>query len=590
MWWRRAGDRHRRRALNNVDPYTYLSCFAGAGGLDLGLRICLPEARCIGYVECEAQACVTLGARIAEGSLDDAPIWSDVRTFPSKLYRGRVAGIVAGFPCPDYSVAGKREGIEGEHGQLWWDLLKVIEGVCPEWVFLENVPGLPTATGQRFRCVCGWSDRWRGFLHSTSRSSAKSYVSSDSSDLGIEGDWCLERSLLEVRRFRSTAGSTEAEGSGDRKVANVGKESTMPHRTAVAIYDDQTAAGRDLSRHSDETMAQVSREPQSNRRKNLPVLGCEEESRGIEPARADYARKGLYCPACGQLLDDEESGSLRGALGDVLWSLSGLGFSSEWCHVRAADVGAAHGRKRWFCLAYRKGYERRWQFESGEPQRNGRPGSSGICRALAISAEPGFPRRGDPARDGGEAPGIETAERAGAGLVDAALGECGELREPSAQRGRFSGGTGEALEDAPRDGQHGCERENGRGGRRRVCETGDALGDAIVNGDSAGISAAARRDGEPAESAEPDYGSEDPGLFAPGPSDARWPDLLVRYPWLRPAIAQAEAESAFRDLADGMAALVDGDRTSALRALGNGCVALQAAVAFKLLARRIRAE
>lgn len=32
---------------------TYLSFFSGAGGLDLAVRLAVPDARCIGYVEIE---------------------------------------------------------------------------------------------------------------------------------------------------------------------------------------------------------------------------------------------------------------------------------------------------------------------------------------------------------------------------------------------------------------------------------------------------------------------------------------------------------------------------------------------------------
>lgn len=125
-------------------PDYYVSCFAGFGGLDLAVRIAKPKARCIGYVEINVEATEVLAARIAEGSLDNAPVWSDIRSFPSELYRGRVAGLVAGFPCPDYSVAGKRAGIVGKHGQLWDYLAITIRdmGAALEWIWLENVPGI----------------------------------------------------------------------------------------------------------------------------------------------------------------------------------------------------------------------------------------------------------------------------------------------------------------------------------------------------------------------------------------------------------------------------------------------------------------
>ena len=39
-------------------------------------------------------------------------------------------------------------------------------------------------------------------------------------------------------------------------------------------------------------------------------------------------------------------------MGDVLGSLSRLGFDAEWGTFRASDVGAPHQRNRWFCVAY----------------------------------------------------------------------------------------------------------------------------------------------------------------------------------------------------------------------------------------------
>ena len=123
-------------------PQFYLSLFAGVGGLDLSVRIAIPDARCLCYVEAEVAAARILAARMEDGSLDEAPIWSDARTFPSELFRDRVDGIVGGFPCPDYSVAGKRKGIVGKHGELWTPTARIIRDVRPRWVYLENVPGI----------------------------------------------------------------------------------------------------------------------------------------------------------------------------------------------------------------------------------------------------------------------------------------------------------------------------------------------------------------------------------------------------------------------------------------------------------------
>lgn len=55
------------------------------------------------------------------------------------------------------------------------------------------------------------------------------------------------------------------------------------------------------------------------------------------------------CPWC--VGDDEGEHTLR-ALGAVLGDLADLGFDAEWTGLRAADVGAPHGRFRVFILAW----------------------------------------------------------------------------------------------------------------------------------------------------------------------------------------------------------------------------------------------
>lgn len=124
-----------------------LALCAGAGGLELGLRLCLGDAyRCVGYVEREAFAAATLVARMEGETLDRAPVWDDLTTFDCGPWRGRVDLVSAGFPCQPSSAAGHRRGA-GDERWLWPDVARVVDAVAPGLVFVENVPGLFTVDG-----------------------------------------------------------------------------------------------------------------------------------------------------------------------------------------------------------------------------------------------------------------------------------------------------------------------------------------------------------------------------------------------------------------------------------------------------------
>lgn len=119
-----------------------ISCFAGVGGLDLALREAA-GVRTVCYVEIDPYCQEVLQKRMQEGWLHHAPIWGDILTFDGRPWNGKVDCVFGGFPCQDISVAGKGAGIkEGTRSGLWFELLRVVGEVRPQFVFLENVSAI----------------------------------------------------------------------------------------------------------------------------------------------------------------------------------------------------------------------------------------------------------------------------------------------------------------------------------------------------------------------------------------------------------------------------------------------------------------
>ena len=50
--------------------------------------------------------------------------------------------LTGGFPCPSFSIQGKREGFEDDRGKLFFDIIKIAKVKQPEYMILENVKGI----------------------------------------------------------------------------------------------------------------------------------------------------------------------------------------------------------------------------------------------------------------------------------------------------------------------------------------------------------------------------------------------------------------------------------------------------------------
>lgn len=52
--------------------------------------------------------------------------------------------LTAGFPCPSFSIGGKRLGFKDERGNIIWKIIDIISSKKPECVVLENVKNILT--------------------------------------------------------------------------------------------------------------------------------------------------------------------------------------------------------------------------------------------------------------------------------------------------------------------------------------------------------------------------------------------------------------------------------------------------------------
>lgn len=168
----------------------YISLFSGIGGFDLGFNDA--EMECVAMVdlydpESIPEMVVRHQAELEEAAMIENPEnrnkaikkiksdWTKLkstgrglldfanRQFPDVLKingvqnvtneiiksAGAVDLVCGGFPCQDVSVAGKRKGLAGERSGLWFEFRRIVNELKPEWVVIENVPGLLSSNGGR---------------------------------------------------------------------------------------------------------------------------------------------------------------------------------------------------------------------------------------------------------------------------------------------------------------------------------------------------------------------------------------------------------------------------------------------------------
>lgn len=129
-----------------------VSLFSGCGGMDLGFR---GGFEIFGKTYAANPFDIVFANDIIERACDTYEY-----NFKHKIFCGDIKDInngqiphadivIGGFPCQDFSLAGKRKGLNAERGKLYLEMKRVIEYCKPIAFVAENVDGIRISkTGQ----------------------------------------------------------------------------------------------------------------------------------------------------------------------------------------------------------------------------------------------------------------------------------------------------------------------------------------------------------------------------------------------------------------------------------------------------------
>ncbi|MBP7251741.1 MAG: DNA cytosine methyltransferase [Aliarcobacter sp.] len=127
--------------------YSITSLFSGCGGLDLGFhggfkflqkKYSRLRFETIYANDIDKNACITFQKNFYKNI-----ICSDINAIDiTKLQYTDI--LIGGFPCQDFSHAGKRLGFDSERGNLYKSMCNAINHIKPRLFLAENVKGLLT--------------------------------------------------------------------------------------------------------------------------------------------------------------------------------------------------------------------------------------------------------------------------------------------------------------------------------------------------------------------------------------------------------------------------------------------------------------
>lgn len=129
-------------------PYTAIDLFCGAGGLSAGLEMAGFDVLAGNDVFDAAGRTFELthpSAKFISGPIENLTVEQIMQI--TGIGRGELTVLVGGPPCQAYSVYNHQRGMHDTRASLFREYLRIVDGLRPEWIVMENVTGIYSVAG-----------------------------------------------------------------------------------------------------------------------------------------------------------------------------------------------------------------------------------------------------------------------------------------------------------------------------------------------------------------------------------------------------------------------------------------------------------
>lgn len=131
-----------------MNGWTAIDLFCGAGGLSEGFRqagVHVLAGQDINATFGHTFEHTHAGAKFVHGPIQDVTA-ADLLS-AARLKKGDVDVLLGGPPCQGYSVYNHQRGVNDPRAGLFKEYLRLVEGLQPRWLVMENVSGITSIAG-----------------------------------------------------------------------------------------------------------------------------------------------------------------------------------------------------------------------------------------------------------------------------------------------------------------------------------------------------------------------------------------------------------------------------------------------------------